>query len=126
MSGVPFHPLIHELAEDLGDDLDMPEDRAQAWITRLSAHPDGEEIATHLAVLAMRLGKQGAQKAASQLVTIAMIAFNAAAGASVATAAGMQADQAKKLTGWKQTAPTTKGVAGLAAPTAGVGPRRKK
>lgn len=121
----PFHPLIHELAEDLGDDLDMPHDRAEAWITRLSQHPDGEEIATHLAVLAMRLGKQGASRAASQLVSIAMIAFNAAAAASIATAAGVELSQAKKLTGWKAE-PKHRGTAGLAPPSSGVGPRRKK
>jgi hypothetical protein len=74
----------------------------------------------------MRLGKQGAHQAAAQLVTIAMMAFSGAAAASVATAAGVKLDQAKKMTGWKSDA-TSKGVAGLSAPAGGgIGPRRKK
>jgi hypothetical protein len=39
---VPFHPLIHELADDLGEDLSISEEKAQGWVTRMSAHPDGE------------------------------------------------------------------------------------
>jgi hypothetical protein len=123
--GQPFHPLVVQLAEEMDDDLSLSEDQAMAWITRLSAHQDGEEIAVHLAVLAMRLNKLGAGKAAAQLVSIAQVAFNNAAAATVATAAGIKVDQAKKLTGWKSD-PMAKGAAGLAAPTGGVGPRRKK
>lgn len=125
MSAQPFHPLILELADDLADDLSITEEKASAWVTRLSAHTDGEEIATHLAVLAMRLGKQGAAKAAAQLVAIAQAAFNASAAATIATAAGVELGQTKKLTGWSSD-PTAKRVQGLAAPIGGVGPRRKK
>ena len=124
--GEPFHPLVVELSEDLDDELNLSEEDAEAWVTRLSAHPDGENIAVHLAVLAMRLNKLGAAKAAAQLVTVAQLAFNNSAAATVATAAGVKLDQAKKLTGWNKMPAASKGVAGLAAPTMGVGPRNKK
>ncbi|MBC7794946.1 MAG: hypothetical protein H7Z43_14670 [Clostridia bacterium] len=122
----PFHPLVVELAESLDDELNLAEKEAAAWITRLSMHPDGESIAVHLAVLAMRLNKSGAPQAAAQLVYVAQMAFNNAAAATVATAAGMKVDQAKKLTGWKKEPGPAKGLVGLAAPSGGVGPRTKK
>jgi len=72
----------------------------------------------------MRLGKQGLQEPAAQLVYIAAIAFNASAAAQVATAAGIKVDEAKKLTGFSGDA-SKKRTAGLAAPTISALPRRK-
>ncbi len=120
----PFHPLILELAEDLDDKLLLSEEKATAWAARLSNHTEAEELAVHLAVLAMRLGKHGVKEAAAQLVYIAAMAFNASAAAQVATAAGIKVDEAKKLTGFSAD-PTKKRTAGLAAPTISALPRRK-
>jgi hypothetical protein len=125
MDEQPFHPLILELAADLDEDPKLSEEDASAWATRLSNHAEAEELAVHLAVLAMRLGKQGIKEAAAQLVYIAALAFNASAAAQVATAAGMQVAEAKKLTGFSGD-PTKKRTVGLAAPTiSALRPRKK-
>ena len=125
MDEQPFHPLILELAGDLDENLMLSEADANAWATRLSNHTEAEELAVHLAVLAMRLGKQGVTEAAAQLVYIASRAFNASAAAQVATAAGIQVAEAKKLTGFSGD-PAKKRTVGLAAPTISALPQRKK
>ena len=125
MDEQPFHPLILELADDLVVDLKLSEADADAWASRLSNHTEAEELAVQLAVLAMRLGKQGVKEAAAQLVYIAGLAFNASAAAQVATAAGIQVAEAKKLTGFTGDQ-AKKRTAGLAPPTVSALPRRKK
>ena len=122
---VRFHDLVAQIVDEMRAEEGgpvLPDDAFTKWTSLLREADDSMTIAAQLVVLAIRFGREGADRTAKQLTLLAVNAADAQWVREALEQSGMESGEAKKLVD-EAAGVAAKTVSGLEPPRSG-GPKR--